>query len=228
MDGSSINTAKSWLNRLLDLASENSQRHKRIKVLINPLGDHGAAQKLYTSEVEALFRAAGCDIAAQQTTHSGHAIEIARELSVNAYDVIACASGDGLPHEVFNGLAQQAKPRRALGKIAVVQLPWGSGNAMSINLNGTNSPSFAALAVVRGVRTPLNLMAVTKGEKMNWSFLSQAVGIIADCDLGTENIRWMRSARFTLGILIRLLRKTVYPTKLSVKVDIADKEAIKS
>ncbi|KAI5251981.1 sphingoid long chain base kinase 4 [Aureobasidium subglaciale] len=228
IDKSSITAAKSWLNKLLDLAYGNSQRHKRIKVLINPFGGQGAAQRLYTSEVEALFRAAGCDIEAQQTTHSGHAIELARDLNVDAYDVIACASGDGLPHEVFNGLAQQAKPRRALRKIAVVQLPCGSGNAMSFNLNGTDSPSFAALAIVKGVRTPLDLMAVTQGENMYWSFLSQAVGIIADCDLGTENMRWMGSARFTVGILIRLLGKTVYPAELAVKVDISDKEAIKS
>ncbi|KAH0366752.1 sphingoid long chain base kinase, partial [Aureobasidium melanogenum] len=228
IDKTSIDAAKSWLSKLLDLAYGKSQRHKRIKVLVNPFGGQGAAQKLYASEVEPLFRAAGCLIDAEETKHSGHAIDIARQLDVDAYDVVACASGDGLPHEVFNGLAQQSKPRRALRKIAVVQLPCGSGNAMSLNLNGTGSPSFAALAVVKGVRTPLDLMAVTQGEKMYWSFLSQAVGIIADCDLGTENMRWMGSARFTVGILLRLLGKTVYPAELAVKVDIGDKQAIKS
>jgi sphingosine kinase len=228
IDKTSINAAKSWLAKLLDMAYMNSQRYKRIKVLVNPFGGQGAAHKLYTSEVEPLFRAAGCFIDTQETTHSGHAIEIARQLNVDAYDVVACASGDGLPHEVFNGLAQQPKPRRALRKIAVTQLPCGSGNAMSCNLNGTNSPSLAALAVVKGMRTPLDLMAVTQGNKMYWSFLSQAVGIIADCDLGTENMRWMGSARFTVGILIRLLGKTVYPAELAVKVDIDDKDAIKA
>lgn len=196
--------------------------------MVNPFGGQGAAQRLFASEVEPLFRAAGCNIDVQKTTHSGHAVEIARELNVDDYDVVACASGDGLPHEVFNGLAQQKRPRRALRKVAVVQLPCGSGNAMSINLNGTNSPSFAALAVVKGVRTPLDLMAVTQGEKQYWSFLSQSVGIIADCDLGTENMRWMGSARFTVGLLARLLGKTIYPAELAVKVDIADKQAIKS
>ncbi|KAG9906880.1 sphingoid long chain base kinase, partial [Aureobasidium melanogenum] len=176
IDKTSIDAAKSWLTKLLDLAYGKSQRHKRIKVLVNPFGGQGAARKLYASEVEPLFKAAGCLIDAEETKHSGHAIDIARQLDVDAYDVVACASGDGLPHEVFNGLAQQAKPRRALRKIAVVQLPCGSGNAMSLNLNGTGSPSLAALAIVKGVRTPLDLMAVTQGEKMYWSFLSQAVG----------------------------------------------------
>jgi sphingosine kinase len=225
---SSITAATSWLCKLLDLAYGCAQRNKRIKVLINPFGGQGAAQKLYTSEVDPLLKAAGCVLDVQETTYSGHAVEIARQLDVDEFDVVACASGDGLPHEVFNGLAQQAKPRRALRKIAVVQLPCGSGNAMSLNLNGTHSPSFAALAIVKGVRTRLDLMAVTQGQKMYWSFLSQAVGIIADCDLGTEHMRWMGSARFTVGILMRLLGKSIYPADVAVKVDIGDKAAIKA
>ena len=140
---------------------------------------------------------------------------------------MVCCSGDGLPHEVFNGLAKQSRPRKALRKIAVTQLPCGSGNAMSLNLNGTDSPSLAALAIVKGVRTPLDLVAITQGQARYLSFLSQSVGIVAESDLGTENIRWMGSARFTVGFLWRLLGKTVYPAEVSVRVEIEDKSAIK-
>lgn len=213
---------------MLDLSYGTCQRHKRIKVLVNPFGGQGAAQKLYATEVEPLFRAAGCHVDVQETTHSGHAVELARDLAVDDYDVVACASGDGLPHEVFNGLAQQSKPRRALRKLAVVQIPCGSGNAMSLNLNGTDSPSFAALAIVKGVRTPLDLMAVTQGDKQFWSFLSQSVGIIAESDLGTENMRWMGNIRFSIGILTRLLGKTVYPAEVAFKEEIGNKQAIRS
>jgi sphingosine kinase len=87
--------------------------------------------------------------------------------------------------------------------------------------------SLAAISIVKGLRTPMDLVSVTQGDQRTLSFLSQSFGIVADSDLGTENIRWMGSARFTYGFLVRLLGKTVYPCDLAVKVDIGDKDSIK-
>ena len=227
-DKSGLDTAKAWVSRLLTRAYGKGQRRKRIKVLINPFGGQGAAARLYAKDVEPIFKAAGCELDIETTTYVGHAVQIARDLDVDRYDVVACCSGDGVPHEVFNGLAKQSQPRRALRKIAVTQIPCGSGNAMSLNLNGTNSPSLAALAVVKGIRAPLDLIAITQGSKRYLSFLSQSVGIVAESDLGTENVRWMGDARFTYGFLVRLLGKTVYPAEVAVKVVAGDKQAVRA
>lgn len=163
----------------------------------------------------------------EKTTYRGHAVDIAEELDLERYDVVACASGDGLPHEVFNGLAKHASGgKKALSSVAVVQIPCGSGNAMSLNLNGTDSPSLAAVEIVKGKWTELDLVAVTQGEKLTWSFLSQAVGIIAESDLGTESLRWMGSFRFTWGVLVRVLGKTIYPAEVSMVVESSDKTSI--
>jgi sphingosine kinase len=198
-----------------------------MKVLINPFGGTGNAQKLFTKHIEPIFRTAKCELELETTKWSGHAAQIAEEMDITSYDVIACCSGDGLPYEVFNGLAKRADASKALNKIAVVQLPCGSGNAMSLNLNGTDSPSLAALTIVKGVRTPLDLVSITQGENRMISFLSQSVGIVAEVDLGTEDIRWMGSARFTYGFLTRIFGKTVYPVDLAVKVAIETKDAIR-
>ena len=221
--------AKQWVERLLSRAyPPNTTRLKRIKVLINPFGGQGSAQKLWQREIEPIFAAAKCDVDVERTAYRGHAAEIAEQLDVNAYDVVACASGDGTPHEVFNGLAKQKDAKAALRKVAVVQLPCGSGNAMSLNFNGTgDSPSLAALAIVKGVRTPFDLVCITQGNKTYYSFLSQAVGIIAETDLGTENLRWMGPMRFTWGVLVRLLGKEIYPAEIAVAVENDDKKAIK-
>ena len=219
--------ATSWVAKLLDRAYGESQRRKRMKVLINPFGGKGSAQKWYLRDIEPIFAAARCEIDVERTLYQGHAVEIAENLDTDAYDVIASCSGDGLPHEVFNGLGKKTDATAALSKVAVVQLPCGSGNAMSWNLNGTDSTSMAALCIVKGIRTPLDLVSITQGDKRTLSFLSQSVGIVAEVDLGTEHLRWMGSARFTYGFLIRLLRKTVYPCDLSVKIDIPSKAQIK-
>lgn len=215
------------MERLLERAYGASQRRKRIKVLINPYGGTGAAQSLYTQYIEPIFAAAQCDIDVERTNYSGHAGEIAKELDLHRWDVVACCSGDGLPYEVFNGLAARSDALRALKRIAVVQLPCGSGNAMCHNLNGTGSPSLAALAVVKGLRTPMDLVSVTQGDKRYLSFLSQSVGIVAESDLGTEHLRWMGAARFTYGFLVRLLRKQAYPCDIAVGVEIDNKQEIR-
>ncbi|KAI4263491.1 MAG: hypothetical protein L6R42_001359 [Xanthoria sp. 1 TBL-2021] len=219
--------AISWVEHLLDRAYGESQRKKRIKLLVNPFGGQGKAQKWYLRDIEPIFAAARCEVDFQKTQYQGHAVEIAEKLDADAFDVIAACSGDGLPHEIINGLGKKVDARRALRTIAVVQLPCGTGNAMSWNLNGTDSPSLAALAIVKGIKTPLDLVSITQGGRRTLSFLSQAVGIIADADLATEHLRWLGSARFTYGVLIRLMRKTVYPCDLALKIEVATKAEVR-
>lgn len=218
--------AASWVINLLDHAYGPAQRRKKIKLLINPFSGQGKALKYFLRDVEPIFAAARCHVDVEHTLHRGHAIDIAEKLDINAYDAIACCSGDGLPHEVFNGLGRKLNAVEALSKVAVVQLPCGTGNAMSLNLNGTDSPGLAALAIVKGLRTPLDLTSITQGDQRILSFLSQSVGMVADVDLGTENVRWMGSARFTYGFLVRIMGKTVYPCDLNVKIDMDSKPEI--
>ncbi|KAF2018888.1 sphingoid long chain base kinase-like protein [Aaosphaeria arxii CBS 175.79] len=227
LDKTDNRTTHLWIEKLLDRAYGASKREKRVKVLINPFGGQGGAVKIYHKHIAPIFAAARCELDVEKTTHNGHAVEIAQGLDVDAYDVIACCSGDGIPHEVWNGLGKRHDAARALVKTAIAQLPCGSGNGMSLNFNGTDSPSLAALAVVKGLRTPLDLTSITQGDQRTLSFMSQSVGLVAECDLATENLRWMGSARFTWGTLTRVLRKTIYPADIAIKVEYSDKEAIR-
>lgn len=219
--------AQRWTDQLLDKAYGLAMRNKRIKVLVNPYGGAGRAQSIFTKHILPIFDAAGCIIHVEKTTHQGHAIDIAAQLDINAYDVLACASGDGLPYECFNGLGNKTNAAEALRKVAIVQLPCGTGNAMSWNLFGTAEPSVAALCTVKGVRSSLDLASITQGDKRTLSFLSQSLGIVAESDLGTDNIRWMGDFRFTFGFLVRLLGKTVYPVDYAVKTEIEGKDNIR-
>jgi sphingosine kinase len=68
------------------------------------------------------------------TTHNGHAYEIAKSLHLD-YDTVVTVSGDGLIHEVMNGFANHDDPRRAFS-ISIAPIPTGSGNGLSLNLLG--------------------------------------------------------------------------------------------
>lgn len=46
-----------------------------------------------------------------------------------------------------------------------------------------------------------DLFSVTQKEKRTFSFMSQALGLMADLDVGTDNLRWMGPIRFTVGFL---------------------------
>lgn len=218
---------EAWVAKLLDLAYGAAQRRKRLKVLINPFGGKGTGASLYQTYAAPIFAAARCQVDIQTTEHRGHAIEIVEQLDVNAYDAIVCCSGDGLPYEVFNGLGNRVDAREALAKIAVALLPCGSGNGMTWNCLGTGSNSIAALGIVKGLRTPLDLVSITQQNTRTLSFLSQSFGIVAESDLGTDNIRWMGAQRFTYGFLVRLMKRTIWPCNLNIKVEIDDKSAIK-
>jgi sphingosine kinase len=209
------------------LTDVESQVRKRFKVLINPFGGPGTAAKLFEKSCRPILDAANCSLDVQVTEHSGHATEIAIELDLDAYDAIMCCSGDGVPHEVFNGLAKRYDGMKALKTMAVCQLPGGSGNGMCWNLTGTGDASAATLSIIKSMRKPLDLISITQGENRLLSFLSQSFGIIAEADLGTEDLRWMGGARFTYGLMQRVWKRAIYPCDIAVKVAIDDKNMIR-
>lgn len=227
IESNSTEEVEKWIAKLLDRSYGESQQTKRAKVLVNPHSGKGKAQKYYDRDVEPLLKAANCSIDMVKTKFQGDAVTIVEDMDVEAYDMVVCCSGDGLAHEVFNGLGKRHDAKKALSKIAVTHVPCGSGNAMSMNLNGTASASLATLAIIKGIPTPLDLMSITQGETRTISFLSQSVGIVAEADLATEHLRWMGSARFTYGFLERLIGQAIYPCDIAVKVAIEDKPSIK-
>jgi hypothetical protein len=81
----------------------------------------------------------------------------------------------------------------------------GSGNGLSVSLHGKErgfSIALGALNLVKGIPMPLDLCSISqKGQPRLISFLSTALGIMADLDLGTEHLRWMGDARFVTGLL---------------------------
>lgn len=60
---------------------------------------------------------------------------------------------------------------------------------------------YIALLQISGQPMPVDLFSVTQGGKRTISFMSQALGLMADLDIGTEHLRWMGDARFIYGLL---------------------------
>ncbi|TGJ78422.1 hypothetical protein E0Z10_g10346 [Xylaria hypoxylon] len=220
--------AQAWIETLLKRAYGQAQRQRRAKVLVNPHAGPGGAVHIWETDVRPLFEAARMTLDVVTTGHGGQGTQISEALDIDAYDVLVVCSGDGLAYEVFNGFGKRADARSALQKVAIAHIPCGSGNAMSCNLNGSHLPGPSALAVIKGVRTSIDLMSITQGSRRMLSFLSQSVGIIAEADLGTENMRWLGAARFDVGVAQRIFSKKVYPCDFAIKVEYENKSEVRA
>ncbi|GLI79019.1 sphinganine kinase lcb4 [Penicillium ochrochloron] len=213
----SSSRVQAWVQLLLDRAYGASKPRKHLKIYLNPFSGNGSAVKLYHRYAEPLFEGARCHVELHETCYSGHASRSVREdRHIDSWDAIVCCSGDGLPYEVINGIAQRDDAGYILRNVPIVQLPGGSGNAMCVNMFKTTSFSHAALYTVKGIRQPIDLMSVTQGDKRYISFLSQNIGLLAECDLDTESMRFLGGKRFAVGFLRRLFNPPVYGCDLAV------------
>jgi sphingosine kinase len=52
-----------------------------------------------------------------------------------------------------------------------------------------------------GLPMKVDVFSVTQKGKRSISFMSQSLGLAADLDIGTENLRWMGETRFMYGFL---------------------------
>ncbi|KAL3233859.1 Sphingoid long chain base kinase 4 [Nakaseomyces bracarensis] len=219
------------VEEIIQRSYKNTKQSRSILVIINPFGGKGKAKKLFKSKAKPLLTASRCTVDIQYTKYPEHAVDIAKELDIDKYDTIACASGDGIPYEVINGLYRRPDRVEAFNKIAITQLPCGSGNAMSVSCHWTSNPSYAALCLLKSVEARIDLMCCSQpsyvDEFPRLSFLSQTYGVIAESDINTEFIRWMGPARFELGVAFNVLQRKKYPCELYVKYAAKSKNDLK-
>jgi len=93
-------------------------------VILNPASGNGVAGKKYV-QVQSALLAGGLNFDEARTTARHDATSIAQEAKQSGYDNFIAVGGDGLVHEIVNGLmrATRGEPVETLGII-----PVGSGN----------------------------------------------------------------------------------------------------
>ncbi|KAH7340253.1 ATP-NAD kinase-like domain-containing protein [Rhizoctonia solani] len=197
---------------------------RRFKVFVNPAGGQGKGVQLFEKKVKPILLAAHGEVDSIITKYSQHAHELAQECALD-FDALLTVSGDGLVFEVLNGFRKRPDAAKAFA-VPVCPIPAGSGNALSISLLGPKDGpdvAVAALNAIKGGRMPYDLCSFTQDGETSVSFLSQAIGLMADLDLGTESMRWMGDARFIAGFLRGVASNKPCAMTLSIKVANRDK-----
>ena len=109
-------------------------------IVYNPTAGHRRAQRLW--RVLDILAASGLRIELAETTHRGHASEIARHAAQAGVPLIVAAGGDGTIAEVANGLAGSAC------RLGVI--PLGTANVLARELGLPFAPRAVAAALARG------------------------------------------------------------------------------
>ncbi|XP_062447742.1 sphingosine kinase 1 isoform X4 [Rhea pennata] len=196
----------------------------RALVLLNPLSGPGLALKDFQALVQPMLAEADVAPTVFVTERPHHAHEKVRDEDLSQWDTLVVMSGDGLLHEVVNGLMERQDWEAAV-KTPLCILPGGSGNALAASINHYAGNDHAgkrelltncAFILCKGLHTQMDLVSLStaSGTRL-FSFLSFGWGFISDVDIASEKYRKLGNARFTLGTLQHLVRLQVYQGRLS-------------
>ncbi len=117
--------------RLPSVSSTDSK--KRFLVIVNPNAGKGRAERML-AKVRAVFEAAGMSglVEVVVTQRQLHALEYIRDhRSLDSLAAVLILSGDGLVHEVINGVYARPNWSQEMANIPIGVVPVGSGNALA-------------------------------------------------------------------------------------------------
>jgi len=151
---------------------------RRLLVLINPRSGEQQGVAAW-EEVSDFFRASGAILDVVTTSAAGEAQQRAFDVDLTSTDAIICVSGDGLIHEVVNGLMTRPDAGAAMASLSLGVIPAGTGNSLSCSILKAAGESLhatsSAYLVCRGATTTLDLWRVEQegeGGKSGYAFLS--------------------------------------------------------
>ncbi|RMX53273.1 hypothetical protein pdam_00015268 [Pocillopora damicornis] len=182
-----------WVDSIQSILS-GFNRPKRLLVFINPIGGRKLGRKIYTEQVQPLFELAN--------------IKVDLIEGLEKIDGVISVGGDGMFHEVLNGLLIRAQQDAMLDStshnfqpvplnIPIGIIPAGSTDAIAFCTTGNNDPITSALHIILGDLQPLDVCSVRrKNEILRYSVVMVAYGFFGDVMQDSEKLRWMGPKRY--------------------------------
>mmetsp|Transcript_8234 Transcript_8234/g.6137 ORF Transcript_8234/g.6137 Transcript_8234/m.6137 type:complete len:113 (+) Transcript_8234:542-880(+) len=107
---------------------------RKILVLINPFSGAGAAARNWVLAEELLSKAY-IDMKVIRTERAMHAYDmLSKEVKPGDYEGVVTVSGDGLIHEVVNGIFRRSDWLQLLSKMTLGFIPGGTSNGLAKSL----------------------------------------------------------------------------------------------
>jgi hypothetical protein len=112
------------------------ERKRKYLVILNPHAGTGQANKVWETTVQPMLeQEAGIDVQLRRTQYSQHATEIIREeADLSQYDAIVCMGGDGMIHEMLQGLKLRHDSSEIMQHVKLGILGCGTANGLAKSL----------------------------------------------------------------------------------------------
>merc|ERR1711971_1230194 len=198
-----------------------TSRERPILFLINPKSGSGRALNVFNSQVLPILNESGIAYEMELTNRANHGRELVATSKLDRWRAIVTISGDGLFHEVLNGIFERDDWLEAC-KLPLGVIPGGTGNGLARTIQFENNESEedslvrqATLRAIRCTTTPMDLVCVQLAGGSIYSFLSAGWGFISDVDIESEKLRWMGDTRFSLWSAYALANLKLYRGRLS-------------
>jgi hypothetical protein len=140
----------------------------RLLVVVNPFSGTAKGNEVYETVVAPMLDQAGLDYDHLITTHAHHAEERMKEqpkdsetLDLSEYDGIVAIGGDGIIHEIMQGIYGRSDCQELLKKFKLGHVGAGTSNGLAMSLAHASKVGFATkitlITLVDGTCTPSNL-----------------------------------------------------------------------
>ncbi|KAL0490387.1 hypothetical protein AKO1_003211, partial [Acrasis kona] len=195
-------------------------KQRRVLLIINPNSGRKLANSYFTKHVRPILDHAHLTYSVIRTEHPHYAHDYCKNMPLDEFDEIVTMGGDGVLYEAINGIMSRPDWKHASEKLRFGVIPAGTGNGLATvtgampNVSHASTPQRSAFIIARGFYSPLDLMSVYQKDKRAYSFLSITWAVIADVDLGTENLRWMGGARNLVGAVRSIMKQKYYRGKI--------------
>ena len=107
------------------------QEGKPLIIFINPASGTKIARKLFKKTLKPRLEANEIEYDLVETKHPGHAVEVVQSKELSEVGGIVIISGDGMIHEVLNGIYSLPNWEHVLKTTPIGVMPGGSGNALN-------------------------------------------------------------------------------------------------
>lgn len=104
---------------------------KRLLILLNPKSGSGKARELFNHQVVPILNEAEVAYDLHVTKHSNYASNFVRQKDLSIWNGIVAIGGDGLFHEILNGLLKRKDWEHVVKSVALGIIPCGSGNGLA-------------------------------------------------------------------------------------------------
>lgn len=234
-----------------------SSQNKRLKylVLVNPRsGPKKNGVSMYENVVKEMLDQANIDTDLVITTHPKHAMEVCMNtdtttmmtgntIDIGQYDALILMGGDGIMHEVINGIEKRADKEVIYQNVKLGIIGCGTANGMASSIAFASNERYGIMnetfLVVKGKTSRIDLSKyeiLTKSWSTSlrggndpsnasssslvisyMSCLTYTWALISDIDLESEALHWLGPTRFDIWAVYRVLFLRRYKAKLSYK-----------